>query len=106
MGSRMLGTCSRRSGISRRWCVTLPAPRQPVDHRAAADDTQVWKSTTHVGCVTHDCAAKWPDMRYFTVCNYSPAGNIMGEFAENVLRPGRRDARMMPAYPDPIPVGQ
>lgn len=82
---------------------------RPSSLRARAltiNDAQIWKSTTHVGCVTRDCAAKWPDMRYFTVCDYSPAGNMIGEFAENVLPPGRSNARMLPAYPDPSQDGQ
>ncbi|KAL4816310.1 CAP domain-containing protein [Aspergillus spinulosporus] len=51
----------------------------------------VWKGTTEVGCATVDCpslgnvdsATSVP----FTVCNYSPAGNYDGEYADNVLRP-------------------
>ncbi|KAL4737998.1 CAP domain-containing protein [Aspergillus similis] len=51
----------------------------------------VWKGTTEVGCATVSCpslgnvdsATAVP----FTVCNYSPAGNYDGEYADNVLRP-------------------
>ncbi|BAE56831.1 unnamed protein product [Aspergillus oryzae RIB40] len=51
----------------------------------------VWKGTTHVGCATVTCnslgnvdsSVAVP----FTVCNYSPAGNYAGEYADNVLRP-------------------
>ncbi|KAL4989358.1 CAP domain-containing protein [Aspergillus falconensis] len=51
----------------------------------------VWKGTTEVGCATVSCpslgnvdsASAVP----FTVCNYSPAGNYDGEYADNVLKP-------------------
>ncbi|KAL5002580.1 CAP domain-containing protein [Aspergillus recurvatus] len=51
----------------------------------------VWKGTTEVGCATVSCpslgnvdsASAVP----FTVCNYSPAGNYDGEYADNVLEP-------------------
>ncbi|RDW76647.1 CAP domain-containing protein [Aspergillus mulundensis] len=51
----------------------------------------VWKGTTEVGCATVSCpslgnvdsATAVP----FTVCNYSPAGNYDGEYADNVLKP-------------------
>ncbi|KAL2006034.1 hypothetical protein VTN00DRAFT_9688 [Thermoascus crustaceus] len=50
----------------------------------------VWKGTTQVGCATTVCgtlqnigAGPIP----FTVCNYGPAGNFAGEYADNVLRP-------------------
>jgi len=43
--------------------------------------TQVlWKATTELGCGSNECNG----MRIW-VCNYAPAGNVMGEFAENVL---------------------
>lgn len=52
----------------------------------------VWKATTHVGCATVVCdslgnvdsSGSVP----FTVCNYSPVGNVGGEYGENVLKPG------------------
>lgn len=40
----------------------------------------VWKGTTEVGCATADCSGGT-----FLVCEYSPRGNIIGEFTENVL---------------------
>lgn len=51
----------------------------------------VWKSTTEVGCATVVCdslgnvdaSGSLP----FTVCNYNPAGNTGGEYADNVLKP-------------------
>lgn len=51
----------------------------------------VWKSTTQVGCATVMCdslgnidaSRSLP----FTVCNYNPAGNTGGEYADNVLKP-------------------
>lgn len=50
----------------------------------------VWKSTTKIGCATYDCSGRGLANTggsvppHFTVCNYSPAGNFLGEFAENV----------------------
>ncbi|KAJ5135642.1 uncharacterized protein N7515_004920 [Penicillium bovifimosum] len=50
----------------------------------------VWKQTKEVGCFTYTC----PDLANtgaknspFTVCNYMPAGNYAGEYADNVVRP-------------------
>lgn len=54
----------------------------------------VWAATTAVGCATVDCTSQGlanvgSDVPpYFTVCNYSPPGNYLGEFADNVLEPG------------------
>ncbi|KAF2097607.1 PR-1-like protein [Rhizodiscina lignyota] len=55
----------------------------------------VWKGSNKVGCATYDCsghgngpnglgsvAANVPP--YFTVCNYGPPGNYLGEFNTNV----------------------
>ncbi|KAF2640534.1 PR-1-like protein [Massarina eburnea CBS 473.64] len=53
----------------------------------------LWKSTTSVGCVTIDCGSKMTvsgassTMGKYTVCNYSPPGNYVGEFAKNVAAP-------------------
>jgi len=47
----------------------------------------VWKSTTQVGCAESVCGtlngAGFGNAKYF-VCEYSPAGNIIGEFQNNV----------------------
>ncbi len=42
----------------------------------------VWKSTTELGCGVAQCSGN--DL---LVCNYSPAGNMEGAFAENVPPP-------------------
>ncbi|ETS86932.1 hypothetical protein PFICI_00760 [Pestalotiopsis fici W106-1] len=49
----------------------------------------VWKSSITVGCYTSDCSATGlsnaPGIPpYFTVCNYGPAGNVIGGFGANV----------------------
>ncbi|KAK4124729.1 PR-1-like protein [Parathielavia appendiculata] len=49
----------------------------------------VWINTKKVGCATHFCA---PDTlsklgSWYTVCNYSPPGNVGGAYGENVKRP-------------------
>lgn len=42
--------------------------------------TQIlWKSTTHVGCG----AATGASGRIYVTCNYSPQGNIIGQYQEN-----------------------
>ncbi|CCC68846.1 hypothetical protein NCAS_0B07620 [Naumovozyma castellii] len=42
----------------------------------------VWKSSTQVGCGIKDCSATgWGS---YVICSYNPAGNFIGEFAENV----------------------
>ena len=43
----------------------------------------VWKSTTEVGCGRRWCGNS---MGWYLVCEYSPPGNYIGEFAENVGR--------------------
>lgn len=47
----------------------------------------VWKASTEVGCAEQDCdgifAASFGKAKYF-VCEYSPQGNVIGEFSQNV----------------------
>lgn len=45
----------------------------------------VWKETTHVGCYTINCPNM--DTNLYTVCNYSPPGNMRGSYAKNVEAP-------------------
>ncbi|KAJ5658338.1 uncharacterized protein N7484_001987 [Penicillium longicatenatum] len=51
----------------------------------------VWKATTHVGCATVVCNplgnVDSSEALPFTVCNYSPVGNVGGEYGDNVLKP-------------------
>lgn len=51
----------------------------------------VWKGTTTVGCGTSYCPAgsifAAPFPAWYTVCNYGPAGNVIGAFDTNVLPP-------------------
>ena len=72
----------------------LPTP--PTDHPTSLDEydpsnpvpshfTQVvWKASTQVGCAEAQCsgifAASFGLAKYF-VCEYSPQGNVIGEFA-------------------------
>jgi len=47
----------------------------------------VWADTTGVGCATYDCSARPGGLAgapspYFTVCNYSPPGNYVGQFSK------------------------
>jgi hypothetical protein len=41
----------------------------------------VWRSTTHVGLAASECGS-------YLFANYAPAGNMMGDFGENVLEEG------------------
>lgn len=41
----------------------------------------VWKDTTEVGCATINCDGWGP----YLACEYTPRGNIIGEFTSNVL---------------------
>ncbi|KAI0001978.1 CAP domain-containing protein [Russula vinacea] len=47
----------------------------------------VWKSTTQVGCAYQNCSGIFPasyGLAQFYVCEYSPRGNVIGQFAQNV----------------------
>ncbi|KAF2134048.1 PR-1-like protein [Dothidotthia symphoricarpi CBS 119687] len=49
----------------------------------------VWKSTTQVGCSRTECnggedGGKGDAPGWYVVCEYSPSGNVIGEFVENV----------------------
>jgi len=49
----------------------------------------VWKSTTVVGCGLKQCSylnGAGFNNAYFLVCEYSPPGNFLGQFAANVLQ--------------------
>ncbi|KAF9701284.1 hypothetical protein EKO04_000026 [Ascochyta lentis] len=53
----------------------------------------VWKGTTKVGCVSIDCGTRMTvggqpsNLNKYTVCNYSPPGNVFGQYAANVGSP-------------------
>ncbi|KAJ3790242.1 PR-1-like protein [Lentinula aff. detonsa] len=59
-------------------------PNNPV----ASHFTQmVWKATTEVGCAVASCSGIFAasfGLASFYVCEYSPQGNVIGEFAQNV----------------------
>ncbi|KAF8507059.1 CAP domain-containing protein [Russula emetica] len=47
----------------------------------------VWKATTQVGCAHQDCSGIFDasyGLAHYHVCEYSPPGNVIGEFAQNV----------------------
>ena len=63
--------------------------KRPGFSGATGHFTQVvWKGSTSLGCG----AAKSKDKSYFIVCRYSPAGNVLGQFPQNVDRPTGRAA--------------
>ncbi|KAM0281468.1 hypothetical protein ACHAQH_003498 [Verticillium albo-atrum] len=50
----------------------------------------VWVDSTTLGCAVHFCEKGTMDPNmgvWYTVCNYFPAGNMQGAFADNVLPP-------------------
>jgi len=49
----------------------------------------IWAGTTEVGCVSHVCPAGTLSSleSIYTVCNYSPAGNMGGQYGNNVRAP-------------------
>ncbi|KAI1092779.1 PR-1-like protein [Rostrohypoxylon terebratum] len=50
----------------------------------------LWKDSRQIGCASQFCqqGTLYDDMdAWFTVCNYSPAGNVGGSFAVDVLSP-------------------
>lgn len=63
----------------------------PVFSDSTGHFTQVvWKSTTKVGCGAAPGPATIEGKKYdgvYVVCQYSPAGNGEGQFADNVLKP-------------------
>ncbi|EGD98303.1 hypothetical protein TESG_05682 [Trichophyton tonsurans CBS 112818] len=64
----------------------------PSNFHAWGHFTQmVWMSTTHYACYTAHCSnlggqGSGGDA-YYTVCNYSPPGNVLGQYAANVKPP-------------------
>ncbi|CAF9908609.1 MAG: hypothetical protein ALECFALPRED_004692 [Alectoria fallacina] len=46
----------------------------------------VWKGTTSVGCGRVDCNGQGGVPGWFVVCEYWPAGNVVGEFDQEVGR--------------------
>ncbi|SMN19284.1 similar to Saccharomyces cerevisiae YJL079C PRY1 Protein of unknown function [Maudiozyma saulgeensis] len=42
----------------------------------------VWASTSQVGCGIKSCGGVWGD---YVICSYEDAGNVIGQFPENVL---------------------
>lgn len=63
--------------------VTAYNPNNPV----ASHFTQVvWKATTEIGCAVASCDNIFAGYgaANFYVCEYSPPGNVGGEYAQNV----------------------
>ncbi|KAI0307851.1 CAP domain-containing protein [Multifurca ochricompacta] len=50
----------------------------------------VWKATTQVGCAVQDCSGIFDPsfgLAHYHVCEYSPQGNVIGEFACVIYTP-------------------
>ncbi|KZM21622.1 extracellular region [Ascochyta rabiei] len=60
----------------------------------------VWRNSTTVGCARTECNAKEGGGRgdapgWYMVCEYHPAGNVLGQFTDNVLE--QRSADQAPS---------
>lgn len=64
---------------------------KPVFSSDTGHFTQVvWKGSTKVGCGAAPGPATINGTKYdgfYVVCQYAPAGNVQGQFADNVLKP-------------------
>jgi hypothetical protein len=64
-----------------------------VFHKVGHLTQMLWKSTTGVGCVSLDCGDSMivdnepSTLNKFTVCNYSPQGNVGTLYGQNVGLP-------------------
>ncbi|KZT40053.1 PR-1-like protein [Sistotremastrum suecicum HHB10207 ss-3] len=59
----------------------------PNDPQPSHFTQVVWKASTQVGCAVQKCSGIFPSsfgLAQFYVCEYSPQGNIIGQFPENV----------------------
>jgi len=68
------------------WAVEV-SQYDPSNPQPSHFTQMVWKSTTQVGCAVALCNGIFPASygeAQFYVCEYSPAGNVIGEFPENV----------------------
>ncbi|MFJ6617882.1 CAP domain-containing protein [Kitasatospora sp. NPDC091335] len=76
-------------------------PGHSTDGRETGNFTMlVWKSTTKVGCARaadwhHDGEWYWYDT--YVVCDFTPQGNVRGQYAENVLPPQSATGHRHPA---------
>jgi hypothetical protein len=91
------------AGITESWYKSEFPPMLPYFGQANLPDdvfhqvghlTQVvWQGTTSVGCVSIDCGSTMmvngavSTLNKFTVCNYAPPGNIVGQYDIGVLPP-------------------
>ena len=65
--------------------------RKSYDFRSAEFDEKtahftqvVWKGTTDVGCGAAWCGGQGGTPGWYLVCQYFPAGNVVGAFKQNV----------------------
>jgi len=59
----------------------------PSNPQASHYTQVVWKGSKQVGCAVQSCNGIFASSfgaAEFYVCEYSPAGNVIGEFAQNV----------------------
>ncbi|KAK6360373.1 hypothetical protein TWF730_006516 [Orbilia blumenaviensis] len=44
----------------------------------------VWTNTTQIGCARKECGGEGEAPGWFLACEYSPHGNVLGQFQDNV----------------------
>ncbi|QRW09478.1 cysteine-rich Secretory family protein [Ceratobasidium sp. AG-Ba] len=75
----------------RTWLLLLLSDHNPSNPQPSHWTQVVWKGTTKVGCYMATCAPgnifgkKYGNAKY-VVCNYRPAGNVIGQFPKNVQK--------------------
>ncbi|KAF3936873.1 hypothetical protein ABW19_dt0205734 [Dactylella cylindrospora] len=74
--------------MTRKW-YTTEVDGYPFDnpywiHGKGHMTQMIWKSTTRVGCMAKNCGGR---TGIYLKCNYSPAGNIGGQWEENIFPP-------------------
>ncbi|KAF8888246.1 CAP domain-containing protein [Infundibulicybe gibba] len=70
--------------------MAVPLDNNPGFSSATGHFTQVvWKGTTQVACAVANCGAGtiFSQASGYVVCRYSPPGNVIGQFPQNVGRP-------------------
>lgn len=70
--------------------IKLYAFASPGFSAATGHATQLlWRATRRLGCAVQTCAnglnLGWGPVSQFVVCRYAPPGNVLNEFAQNVL---------------------
>ncbi|CAE6444087.1 unnamed protein product [Rhizoctonia solani] len=86
------GTGGPTPAVAVGWWNAEACEYDPKNPQASHWTQVVWKSTTRFGCAVTQCAAgtifpvDYRGVASFFVCHYSPYGNVVGQFAQNVQK--------------------